>query len=99
MAYAPNHYRGRELKSGMLVCGRTRARGNSVVTNYPACPTNRLAAGPIWEQVREQFISAVQDPDRVIHEIETAILAESAAHAVDHADEAATLDALTATLA
>jgi hypothetical protein len=98
MVYAPNHSRGRELKSAMLVCGRTRARGNSVANDYPMCPTYRVAVGPIWEQVRAQFISAVHDPDRVIREIESAILAESAGHAVDLEDEATALDALTARL-
>lgn len=98
MVYAPNHYRGRELKSGMLVCGRTRARGNSLANDYPVCPTYRVAVGPLWEQVRAQFISAVRDPERLIREIEAAILAEAAGHAVDLEDEATALDALTARL-
>ena len=49
-------------------------------------------------QGRAQFISVINDPDRVIHEIESAILAESAGQAVDLSDEATALDALTATL-
>src|SRR5258708_30519895 len=98
MAYAPNHSRGRELQSGMLVCGRTRARGNSVANDYPVCPTPRVAVGPIWVQVRAQFISAINDPDRVIHEIESAILAESAGRAVDLSAEATPLEPRTAPL-
>jgi len=82
----------------MLVCGRTRARGNSVANDYPMCPTYRVAVGLIWEQVRAQFISAVHDPDRVIREVESAILAESAGRAVDLKDEATALDALAARL-
>src|SRR5437899_7997737 len=62
-------------------------------------PTYRVAVGPIWgEQVRAQFMSAVHDPDRVIREVESAILAESAGHDVDLKDEATALGALTARL-
>jgi len=98
MVYQPNRYRGRELKTGLLVCARTRARGNSVVNDFPVCPTYRIAAGRVWEQVREQFILAVHDPDRVIREVEAAVLAESAGYTIDLANESAALDALNASL-
>lgn len=99
MAYCANRHRGRELRTGTLKCGRTRARGNSLSNDYPACPTHNAAAAPIWEKTRAQFMAAVRDPDRVIREIETAILRESAGHALEIADEATALDALTTTLA
>jgi DNA invertase Pin-like site-specific DNA recombinase len=88
MAYAPNHYRGRESQYGMLICGRMRARGNGLVKEYPTCATNRISAGPVWEHVRAQFIAAINDPDRVIRAVEAAILAESNSNALDLADEA-----------
>src|SRR6266849_2777827 len=83
MGYVPNRYRGRQLQSATLVCGRTRARGNSISRDFPACAMSRVAAGPFWEQVRAHFISAVRDPDRVVREVETATLTESTRYAVE----------------
>jgi len=48
--------------------------------------------------VQEQFILAVHDPDRVIREVEAAVLAESAGYTIDLANESAALDALNASL-
>jgi DNA invertase Pin-like site-specific DNA recombinase len=95
MVYAPNHYKGRELTSGMLVCARTRAAGNSIAKDYPPCDPPRRAAGPLWKQVRAQFIDAVEHSDQVIHEVQRVILAEATGQTESLIDESAAIDTLT----
>jgi DNA invertase Pin-like site-specific DNA recombinase len=98
--YPSSAYRKRGPQSfGTLLCIRTTERGRSVVREYPRCPTWRLPTRRLWPLVQQQFIAAVRDPDRVIAEVEAAILQGTSAQARSQADEAAALDQLQAQLA
>ncbi len=98
MGFRRKRWKGNDKDYGYLFCARTTQRGKSVVADYPNCPVSGISTLTLWPRVRELFVDAIRNPDRVVAEVQSQIRAE-AERSNGLATEATELQRVTLTLA